>query len=133
MPDPRFPTLDEDALLAAVELVGRSGATDFEVGYLDDNVPADEARWWAKAQYRGARLQVENHRGPAEAAEALARRVLQGGQCTHCGGRIHLGGAPRALRRHGRVCAWKREGRRWERGCRDRIPDGQYRIRRSGS
>lgn len=120
---------DDDALVAAVDLVGRSGATEFELGFLDEHVPVDQARWWATARYRGARLQVDEQPGPVAAAVALARRVLEGGLCTHCGARIHLGGAPRSLRRRGRVCAWKRTGRRWERGCRDRIAEGQ-RIRR---
>lgn len=119
---------DEDALVAAVDVIGRANAKDFEVGYLDDDVPADQARWWAAARWQGVRVHVENHRGPSEAAEALAKKLLHGGACVHCGGRIHLGGAPRALRRHGRVCAWKRQGRRWERGCADRVPEGQRRI-----
>lgn len=119
---------DRDALIAGVDLVGRSGAKNFEVGYLDDDVPVHLARWWAKAQYQGARLQEDEHRGPVEAVEALARRILDGGVCTHCGGRTHLGGAPRSMRRRGAVCAWKRRGDRWERGCRDRIPDGHRKI-----
>lgn len=124
-------SLDEDALVAAVDLIGRTGATNFEVGYLDDDVPADQARWWAHAQYRGARLHVDNHPGPVEAAEALARLVLRGGLCTHCGALIHVGGAPRAMRRKARVCAWKRTGRRWERGCATQVPEGHRKIRRT--
>lgn len=123
-------TFDEDALIAAVDLVGRTGASDFEAGYLDNDVPSHLARWWAKAQYRGTRVQVEDHTGPDQAAEALARRLLEGGLCTHCGARIHLGGAPRSMRRRHRVCAWKRVGARWVRGCVDRIPEEQRRIER---
>lgn len=76
------PAYDEDALIAGVDLVGRTGATDFEVGYLHDDVPVAEAGWYAKAQYRGARLTAEDHPGPVEAVECpspapFERRALQ--------------------------------------------------------
>src|SRR5687768_10033757 len=84
--------LDEDALVAAADVVGRTGATGFEIGYVHDNVPVHLAGWYAHAQYRGARIVEEDHAGPAEAAEALARRVLTGGRCTHCGALVVLSG-----------------------------------------
>lgn len=83
--------LDEDALFAAADLVGRTGAKSFEIGYLHDDVPAAEAGWYAHAQYKGARI-TEEGAGPVEAAEALARRLLAGGKCTRCGGLIALSG-----------------------------------------
>lgn len=135
-PEPPSP-FDEDALLAAVDLVGRSGARGFEFGYLHDDVPVEEAAWWAKAQYRGARIQVENHRGPVEAAEALAREILTGGKCAHCGGLVNLGGGAALYRgtddrpahmadgsvftaedaRSRPLCRWTRQGARWVAGC----------------
>ncbi len=111
-PPPDEPAVDEDALLAAVDLVGRSGGTDFEVGYLHDNVPVEKAAWYAHAQYRGARITAENHPGPVEAAEALARQVLKGAQCTHCKRTVSLGGTGTKV-----ICRWRREGRKWIRGC----------------
>jgi hypothetical protein len=130
------PVLDEDAVIAAVDLVGRSGATGFEFGYLHDDVPTEEAGWWAKAQYRGARISVQDHRGPVEACEALARRILTGAKCAHCGGLVALSdrgavayGGQMAdgttftleqARAAGR-CRWTREGQRWARGC--EVPD----------
>jgi hypothetical protein len=108
--------LDKDALNAAVDLVGRSGATHFEVGHLDDTEFAADARWWARAQYRGARIFTEDHVGPAEAAEALARKVLEGGLCTGCERRVRLGPADEVGRFTNR-CSWARVGDRWERGC----------------
>lgn len=129
------PRLDEDALVAAVDLVGRAGAQGFEVGFLHDDVPSAEAAWWAHAQYRGARLAVENQIGPVEAAEALAHRILDGGMCTHCGGLITLTGVgamfyPNAVSpipgmaplteeqaRSRPQCRWIRQGPKWMRGC----------------
>jgi len=105
-------TLDKDALIAAVDLVGRSGATNFEVGYLHDDVPSERAGWYAQAQYRGARLIAEDHRGPIEAAEALARRVLAGAECAHCHRPVVLGGGVELS-----ACRWTRRGARWARGC----------------
>lgn len=113
--------LDEDALLAAIDLVGRTGATDFEVGYLNDDVPIEKADWWARAQYRGARIQVEHYKGPAEASEALARRLFADAICTHCGALIRLSGNKVG-------CRWRRAGARWERGCAKRIPEGKRKI-----
>lgn len=117
------PLIDEDALIAAVDLVGRSGARQFEAGYLDDDVPSAEARWWASARYKGTRIQVDEHAGPVEAAEALARRILHGGTCQHCGGYTVVdGGEPGVGVFFGgvksrRICRWVRTGPRWDRTC----------------
>jgi hypothetical protein len=125
--------LDADDVMAAVDLVGRTGARSLEIGYLHDNVPAEEAGWYAQVQYKGARVIEENHRGPAEALEALARRILTGAKCNHCKGLVALsaGGAlayaastltdgTRWTAEQARAagqCRWRREGRRWVRGC----------------
>lgn len=125
--------LDEDALHAAVELVGRTGATGFEIGYLHDDVPVEKAGWYAHAQYKGARITAEDHPGPVEAAEALARRLLTGAKCTGCGGLIALSDAgafaySSATLADGTVwdaktaaaagqCRWIRAGAHWQKGC----------------
>lgn len=128
-------TLDDAALKAGVDLVRRTGARGFEVGYLHDDVPSEQAGWYAHAQYQGARILVENQPGPIEAVEALARRLLTGARCVRCGGLVALSdhgavayapGAPmadgstwdgrRAALRFGQ-CRWRRVGARWEMGC----------------
>ena len=105
--------LDEDALYAAADLIGRTGATELQFGYLHDGVPVAEAAWWAHAQYRGARVVVEDHRDPVAAIEALARRLLTGGRCTHCGGETVLSGDGSSPIQ----CRYRRVGARWVRGC----------------
>lgn len=105
--------LDEDALVAAVDLVGRSGATEFQIGYLHDGVPVAEAGWWAHARYRGARIVVEDFPDPVAAAEALARQLLTGAYCTHCGGETVLSGDGTSPIQ----CRYRRVGKRWVRGC----------------
>lgn len=79
----------EDAIVAAVDLVGRTGARGLEFGYLDDPVPG-RIDWYAHAQYAGARVTVEHQRGPLEAVETLAHRLLTGARCVHCGGLVAL-------------------------------------------
>ena len=135
--------LDDDALVAAADLVGRTGAKGFEIGYLHDDGPIEEAAWYAHAQYEGTRVTEENHRGPVEAAEALARRLLEGGKCTKCGGLVALSsrGAviyPSAMLTDGtrwdektaqsvRQCRWTRMGNHWVAGCQrtDRTSTGR--------
>lgn len=109
--------MDQDALLAAAALVGRTGARNLEIGYLHDDVPVHEAGWYAHAQYKGTRVIEEDHRGPIEAVEALARRLLDGGQCAHCKQTVTL--------TDGGGCRWTRMGRQWRRGCADRLPEGK--------
>lgn len=101
---------DQDAFKAGVELVGRAGAKNFEVGYLHDEVPLEEADWYAHAQFEGTRIIEEHYRGPVEAVEALARRLLTGGLCRRCGKPISLADTTEG-------CRWTRQGSRWEPGC----------------
>jgi hypothetical protein len=123
---------DDARLIAAVHLVGRTGAKEFEIGYLHEDVPPSEAAWYAHARYKGARITEENHASPVEAAEALARRLLTGARCK-CGKLVALrddgafaftrsrlsdgsewsaGDAARAGQ-----CRWRRDGRVWVSGC----------------
>lgn len=124
---------DVDVIRAARNLVTRSGGNNLTLGHLHDNVPVDEAGWYAKAQYDGAVVMVEDQPGPEEALTALCERVLTGAQCQRCGGLVQLrdGGAmayPNVPRPDGTrwskeeieaagFCRWKREGPRWEPSC----------------
>lgn len=127
--------IDNDALAASVLLVGHTGAKDLEFGYLHDDVPIEAAAWWATATYKGAKLGVENHKGPLEAVEALVEKLLTGARCQWCQGLVALSpdGAvaypgsvmadgsrmpdePNAIAGLGQ-CLWRRNGKRWEPGC----------------
>lgn len=128
-------TPGDERLNAAVLLVGNTGARTLEFGYLHDDVPSEQAAWWATAAYRGAKLGVENHVGPAEALEALAEKLLTGARCQWCKGLVALSqrgavaypgsvmadgsrmpDSPDALASLGQ-CLWGRAGARWEPGC----------------
>lgn len=102
---------DTDALLAGVELVGRTGATGLEVGYLHEDVPSDQAGWYAQATFQGAKVFAENHTGPVPAIEELANKLLEGGHCQHCQRTVSLTGHKFLY------CRWERRGRNWIRGC----------------
>lgn len=121
-----------DAVVAAAEIVGRSGGREFEIGWLYDDedpppdwpegvkVPIEEQRWYATARYKGALLKGEGT-WPWEAAERLAARVLHGGKCVVCGKSINL--VPEQGRWSDGNCNWHREGKHWLRGC-----DGGYTV-----
>lgn len=126
-------TVDDDAVKACAELVRRTGATQLEIGYLHDDVPAEDAGWYAHAHYNGSRITTEDHRGPVEAADALARRLLQGARCTHCHGLVTLSSEGVLAYKHATMtdgtkwtaeqaaaapqCRWRRIGDHWKRGC----------------
>lgn len=104
---------EEDRIVAATLLVGHTGAKAFEFGFANDSAArVQDADWYASAQYRGARVIVEHFTHPADAAEALARRLVEGGTCTHCGRTTTM--SERSSRRR---CVYRRQGRRWNRGC----------------
>jgi hypothetical protein len=125
-------TDDEDVVVACADLVGRTGATGFQIGYLHDDVPSAEAAWYAHAQLRGARIVAEDHASPAEAAQALAERILKGGKCK-CGRvtTIRADGAHVFFKAHtpdgqrwgareaarAGQCLWRRIGARWASAC----------------
>jgi hypothetical protein len=69
-------SLNEDAVIACADLVARAGASQFEFGHMHDDVPVEEAGWYATAFYRGTRITVDERRSPTEAAMALAERLL---------------------------------------------------------
>lgn len=125
-----FPPEDGDAILAAANMAERAGATAFDIGHSDPD--AGPVTWYAAAEYGPAvRIQVDGLPGPAEAAMALARRLLTGAKC-RCGSLVALseagafappasatmldGSDPRALR-GAEHCLWILEGARWEPGC----------------
>jgi hypothetical protein len=144
-PEEPLNPMAEDAVIAAADLVGRSGGRELEIGYLHDDVPIAEAGWYAKVTYRGDRIIVEDQPSPAAAAEALAQRILTGARCTHChslvalsdrgavayvsdvpgaGGRFVDGTTWTAAQAHAAgQCQWRRIGRRWARGCEDTQKD----------
>jgi hypothetical protein len=128
--------VDEDVIVACVDLLARSGAKSTEIGWLND--PGDDAyakhgpQWYAHAQYKGARITTENHADPTAACEALATKVLTGAKC-RCGKLVALGAFGAFAYTEGHMadgttwtaleaekaglCRWRRRGKHWRRDC----------------
>lgn len=111
-----------DAINAAADLVARAGGKKFELGHLEDDVPIHEARWWASAVFNGAKVIIDEQPAPALACELLARKLLDGGMCTHCRRVVRIrpdGYVEPAwnLGKGSKACGWQRVGPTWKRGC----------------
>lgn len=101
-------------LIEAIELIGRCGASEFEVGYLVDDPPPGTANWYASAKFRKGTLVTEPRMTPGDAAETLASILRKDAKCAWCGRPISWGDRPA---RGAKVCWWRKIGGRWERGC----------------
>lgn len=108
----------DDIVIACVDLFGRAGATESEIGWDCPHVPGapedhscERTTWYATARYRGARLATDGHRTPSAAVLTLAERLLTGATC-RCRRPVALGyPAPEGC------CRWRLVGERWEAGC----------------
>lgn len=107
MNDPTW--MSNDVVIACVELFGRCGAKELELGFAREDVPVEEAGWYAQVSYRGARIMVQDHRSPSGAALALAERLLYKAVCK-CG-------QPVAINDDTPGCRWRLMGKHWESGC----------------
>lgn len=123
MPPPEFKV---DAVLAVADLVARTGATQFEIGYQHDETDPEYeqvgSQWYASAYYRGARVTMDEQPTPEHAADGLAHRLLDGGTCQHCREKTTTKDTPTGVYlRFGRSkkarCVWWRDGTTWKRGC----------------
>lgn len=116
------PTSEQaDRTLAAISLARRSGASSVYVGFVRSGVPAGEEGWYARADFDGYAVQyparssdVFGVPGPVEAAEGMARVVMDDGTCRRCGRTVHLAGEGAAP---AGTCVWAREGSVYVPGC----------------
>lgn len=104
-------------VLALTHLADRAGARDLEVGYLHDDVPIEEAAWWARVGYQGAHLTSENHASPGDAALGLATKIIEGSlcRCRRRASTILAEGASDG--QGGEICRWTLIEDRWTPGC----------------
>lgn len=113
---------DMDRLIAAYDLIGRMGMANFEVGYNDED--PEDCCWYARCETGdGQGFLVEGKSRADLAAEALARKLSNGGRCTHCGkvSTLWTAGAEDSAgvgqQNRAWICYWHREGKMWHRGC----------------
>lgn len=106
-----------EIIQATAHIVGRSGATHFELGWEHDDVPVQLMGWYAQASYESEKLRVPGD-GPVEACDALARRVLDGGLCMYCKRTVTLDDLDDLSK-----CFRSRVGNKWLRGCEVEYPE----------
>jgi hypothetical protein len=124
-----LPAAELDVVTATADLIGRTGAREFKIGY-DEDPPH---LWYVEAFYKGARIWIDKQPGPAEACDAIAKRILTGAKCKWCGKLVALSERGAFAFRSGHLvdgtewtaeqafaagqCLWWREGATWLRGC----------------
>lgn len=129
---------DADSVHACADLAGRTGAREFQVGYLHEDPQDPDAphpvspAWYAHAQFRGARITAEGHRTPWAACDELAQRLLAGAQCQGCGKLVTVSAAgawaqdstlldgtrwSKEDQAAAGTCHWRLNGDRWQQGC----------------
>ena len=69
-------------LIAAVTFINRTGASQFQLRYSDDEQPVI---WMAIVTYRDGKQEVDASLDPIRAVLRLCERLADGGTCTHCG------------------------------------------------
>lgn len=72
---------DDARFLAALDFIRRTGTTQIQIRYSDDEKPIV---WFVVAGYSDGNFEVDASRGPLRAALRLCERLADGGRCTHC-------------------------------------------------
>lgn len=78
-------------VVAAVELLGRTGVSDVEFAYDNDDAYPEKVLWWAKGNWRGTRVYSAHFPYPAHALEDVLAKVVNGGKCGRCGNTTVVG------------------------------------------
>ena len=73
--------LDDPRYIAAIEMIGRTGAISYQIRYSDDEQPVV---WMAVASYRDGKWEVAAAADPIAATLRLCERVVDGGICAQC-------------------------------------------------
>jgi hypothetical protein len=76
----QHPAIQDDKLVAVVDLLGRTGAKEFQIRYCEEETPVV---WIASARW-GEVWQAAGGMTPWSAVFRLAEATMDGGHCTHC-------------------------------------------------
>ena len=85
---------DLDVITHTVHAILRTGAGQFELGYLDEEPPH---RWWATATYAGAKITCHRQDDPVKAVLGLYAMLAAGGDCAICDRTVVLHHSERGL------------------------------------
>lgn len=70
--------------LAMIDMIRRTGAVNFRIGFTDEEEDGRPVIWHATATFlRGSECDAAMN--PDMAVHRLAERLIDGGTCTHCG------------------------------------------------
>ena len=107
---------DDPRFIAATEMIGRTGASAFQIRYSDDEEPTI---WLTVAQYEGDRFECAAGRDPLAAILRLCGQLIDGGICTHCSRPTGFSADLDALPLAEHVCwyQWDPELKTFRRGC----------------
>lgn len=75
-------TAEDPRLVAAVDLIGRTGAKEAQVRWSDDEEPTV---WFVVAKYADGTAEAAAGMNPLVAAIRLVEQLVDGGACAHCG------------------------------------------------
>jgi len=114
--------INMDACVALADLVPRCGGKQLEIGYQDETKKSSDARWYAEAYFRGARVWCDEQESPQKACDGLAVKMLLGGKCDACHRKVSVrvedGLMTTDRNGKGRYdCTWYRDGDAWVQGC----------------
>lgn len=109
--------LEDPRVVAAVAMLGRTGAGEFQIRYCDEEQPVV---WIAAAHWPTHRKwEAAGATTPAAAVFRLCEQVIDGGKCQHCG-RVTIFAADsntNLIDQVGCVYAWDPELLTYRRGC----------------
>lgn len=111
---------DVKRIAASIDLLSHTGYTDAEIAF-DDERESNKA-WSARVlDPNGVEEITRGWFSPEVAIERLARRLLNGGRCAHCGRVTSIGAfiGESRNRQYDTYCIWERFGTQYVRGCRE--------------
>jgi hypothetical protein len=79
---PEMPKAVEERFLAGVKMVERTGSSQFQLRWSDDEEPTV---WFAVAIYPDKRWDTAAGHNPFVAVARLLETLIDGGTCKHCG------------------------------------------------
>ena len=106
-------------MLAGVDLLGRTGAEEFQIRYDDGDDGAGPVVWIALGQWGGDRWEAAAAMGPVAAVMRLCEQVIDGGMCKHCDRPTGFSPDPEAMPMDELVCWYQfdPELSTFRRGC----------------
>lgn len=75
--------MDSPKMIAGVDLIRRTGAKDFRVGYSDPE-DGEPVVWYACSIYPGGQSEAAAAMDPEKAVLRLCEELIDGGTCAHC-------------------------------------------------